>query len=230
MAPKVTPKKVALKKPVIHRTSQAASKKPIISLGTLITLVIFAGIILGIILINRQKESSAAEATPTAGAAITFVFAENSGLLSSIEVKPDSGEAIKLARDEKKAWAFELPAKAEADQGLVEAAASQVSALQIVDSLPADADPSVFGFDSPAYTLAFDFAGKTRTLEVGDATPTNSGYYVRVDGGKIVIVGLSGIDAITNLVVAPPYVSTPVPEAAPVEATSAPEISITPTP
>lgn len=220
MARKVTPKKVTLKKPVVRRSSQAASKKPIIGLGTLITIVVFAAVILLALLLNRQKETpdTTAETTPTKG--ITFVFNENDGALSSIEVKPNEGEAVKLVRDAENIWAFELPAKAEADQGYVEAAAAQVSALQIIDTLSANAKPSTFGVGAPIYLITLEFAdGKTHTLEVGDATPTNSGYYVRIDRNRIVITDLSGIDQLTQLVSFPPYVSTP-----------APEVDVTPTP
>ncbi len=232
---KTTTKKVVLKKPVVRRSSQAASKKPIIGLGTLITIVVFAGVILFGLFLNRQQEKSAAEATPTKGT--TFVFGQSDGTLSSIEVKPSEGETVKLVSDAKNTWAFELPAKVEADQGLVAAAASQVSALQVVTTLPANADPSVFGLDAPVYVITLGFGGKSRVLEIGSATPTNSGYYVRVDKGEIVIVDLGGIDALTQLVSSPPYLNTPTPTAIPATptlvaptVTPAPEASVTPTP
>jgi len=239
MARKVTPqktppKKVILKKPVIRRSSQAASKKPIIGLGTLVILVIFAGTFLFGLILARSKESAAAEATPTEG--ITYVFEKSEGIVSSIEVKPNEGEAVKLVRDDKNVWAFELPAKAEADQGLVEAAASQVSALQVIKSLAEDADPSTFGFDAPAYVIKFEFGdGKGRSLEIGDSTPTNSGYYVRVDKGGIMIADLSGIDSLTQLVDFPPYLPTPTPETTPTPSAlppppATPEAGATPTP
>ncbi len=217
MAPKVTPKKkVALKKPVIRPSSQAAANKPIISLGTLITVVIFAAIILSAIYINQKKESDLAAATPMAGEEIIYLFSEKDGVLSSIQIAPATGSATKLARDEKNVWAFELPAKAEADQGLVEAAAGQVSALQIIDTLPKDADPVTFGLDAPVYIIKIKFdKGKTHMLSVGDSTPTNSGYYVRAEDGKIMIVDLSGIDALTQLAIYPPYLSTATPEVTP---------------
>ena len=174
-------------------------------------LVVFAAVVLLALFVNRQKENTDTEATPTKG--ITFVFGKGEAPLSSIEVKPSEGEAVKLARDAKNTWAFELPAKAEADQGLVESAASQVSALQVVDTLSADANPSTFGFDAPAYVITVKFGeGKARILQVGDATPSGNGYYVRVDKGRIMIADLSGISALTQLADFPPYLYTPTPE------------------
>ncbi len=228
MARKVTPKKIALKKPVVRRSSQAAAKKSIIGTGTLVTLVVFAAVILLGIFVNRQKESAAAAATPIKGT--TSIFGQSDGTLVSIEIKSKTGETTQLARDAKNIWALELPAKAEADQGAVEAAASQVSALQIVKTLDA-ADLSIFGLDAPAYVITLKFAdGKTRALEIGSATPTNSGYYARVDKNKIIITDLSGIDALTNMVAAPPYLNTPTPATLPSTPTLIAPIEATPTP
>ena len=258
MAPRSTKKaKVALKKPVVRRSSQAASKKPIISVGTLVALVVFAAIVLAIVLINRQKETAAAEATPAQVQEFKPLFTEASAL-TGIEIKPKEGAVVKLARDAKNAWAFELPVKAEADQGMVESAASQVYALQIVQSVSANADPSVFGFDAPSYVITFKFGdAKPRVLEVGDKTPSENGYYVRLDKGDIVVADVNGIEALALLVTAPPYLYTPTPEPAatetalpptptlaaptgetptpaaeltPTAATPAPETSVTPTP
>jgi hypothetical protein len=115
----------------------------------------------------------------------------------------------------------------------VEAAATQLTSLRVVGEVKGDAE--IFGLDTPAYAINIEFAeGKTRLLEVGDNTPTNSGYYVRLDRGKILIVGLSGIDSLTNLVIFPPYASTPTPSPQPPTATPVPpvetEAAVTPTP
>jgi hypothetical protein len=138
---------------------------------------------------------------------------------------------MRVARNEKNIWAVELPTKAEANQGSAEAAATQASALQIIS--PIDGKPSVFGLDNPAYTITIGFAnGKKHVLEVGDSTPTKSGYYVRVDNNKMLIADLSGIDALLQLASSPPYLNTPVPTSLPATETpvSPAEATVTPTP
>lgn len=200
-------------------------------------LVIFAAIVLFGVLWNRQKETKAAEATPTAG--LTKVFDVAEGNPSSIEIKPAEGETVQIKRDENKAWVVEQPLKLEADQGMAEAAASQLTALNVMNDV--SGEPSVFGLDKPAYVVTIEFdGGKTHTLEIGDRTPTNSGYYVRLDNSKMMIVETSGIDALTNMVFAPPYLSTPTstplpPTPTPVPPTETPtpagtESTATPTP
>jgi hypothetical protein len=213
MARKVDPKKT-LKKPIV-RISKSENKKPILGLGTLVTLVLFGLLVLGVLYINRQDESPAADVTPTPG--VTYVFEKwEDTVINGIEVKPAEGDAVKVVRSEKGVWEIELPKKAEADQGLAESAASQATALQIVSAIDS-AKLDIFGLDKPAYIITIDLeGGEKRVLEVGDATPTNSGYYVRLDKKTTVIVDLSGIDALTQLVTFPPYVSTPTPVATPI--------------
>lgn len=227
-----TPKKAAPKKARAVRKEASAPKptKPVFRTGTWISVLLLAALIGGAYLINKNKETAPdVEATPITEPA--FIFGADS-IVSGIEVKPTDGETVKVARSEDGAWAVELPFETEANQGAVEAAASQITALRIISEIN-DADPSIFGFDTPAYLITVTFGDeKISKLEVGDATPTNSGYYVRVDGEKMVIVGLSSIDALTTLALFPPYLNTPTPTALPSTPTPvpSPEASATPTP
>ncbi len=241
MARKVTSTikpKAAPRKPSAARKEPAPIKrqKPVFRFGTILTVVLFAGLIVLAFYLKKQKETTAAEETPTGQ--LSFVFTETDGAPTSIEVKPAAGDPVKVARNADKAWAIELPFKAEADQGSAEAAASQVSALRILDKI--DSDPNnIFGFDNPTIVINIEFAdGKKHALEVGDVTPTNSGYYVRVDGEKMYIVSMDGIDSLAQLATFPPYLNTPTPSplpptetpVPPTEALSTPGATVTPAP
>ncbi len=54
-------------------------------------------------------------------------------------------------------------------------------------------------------------SGVSHKIEVGNLTPTSSGYYVRFDGGKIYVIEQSGIDALLNLLTTPPFPATATP-------------------
>ncbi len=222
--------------------ASAKPQKPMFRAGTWITLILLAALIGITVYLNRKKENTA-EATPTSEE-ITYVFAATEGTASSIEIKPADGDAqrVRIARNEQNVWAIELPLEAEANQGLAEAAATQISALKVVS--PIDGKLDIFGLDHPAYIITIKFSGdKQHTLEIGDSTPTNSGYYVRVDKDKMMITDLSGIDSLLQLVNFPPYLntltptptltSTPLPVTeTPVPSTESttPEATVTPTP
>ena len=209
------------------RTKSAARQsKPIFRTGTWVALLVFAAIIAAIVYLNRNPiEDAESEITPIAEEAP--LFAEGS-VVTSIEVKPLEGETVKLERNESQAWVLTQPDEVEADQGLAEAAASQITALRIVTEVDNSKDPSIFGFDQPAYILTIGFEGGTTSiLEVGDTTPSENGYYVRMDGDKFYVVALSGIGSLTNLASAVPYLNTPTPIPT---ATSTPLPTATPVP
>ncbi|MDP1716000.1 MAG: DUF4340 domain-containing protein [Anaerolineales bacterium] len=227
-------------KPITRKpkaTPLRKQQKPIFRTGTWFTLLLLAALIGFTYYLNSKEPIAELEATPAREE--TFVFGEQDGNITSIEIKPTdaNGETVKVARGSENVWALELPFATEADQGLVEAAASQVAVLRIVSEV--DADASILGLDQPAYVITIEFAdGTKRTLEVGDNTPTNSGYYVRLDRKKIMILTLSGIDSLTALTRFPPYLNTPTPSPLPptttpdppTEAASTPEAAVTPTP
>jgi len=209
------------------------ARKPVVRTGTWITVLVFAALVGLALYLRNRAQVPEGDATPAT--TVTYVFTAEDGLPSSIEVAPAAGEPVRIARNADNAWALELPEAAEADPGLAEAAASQVSALRILDEI--DLAPDILGLDVPAYEIKIKFTGGSEhRLEVGDTTPTNTGYYVRVDGEKTVIVALSGLESLLNLAATPPYLNTPTPSPLPPTGTPVPaatgtlELPVTPTP
>lgn len=213
MATKTTKKTVkksarAVKPPRIPKSPQ--QERPFLRSGTWGALAAIVLVIAGVFYVNRQAEVKA-NATPTPGEEETFVFEEDV-VVTGIEIAPAEGDAVRLERNDEKEWALTKPEKTEASQGAAEAAASQIGALKIILPIENAEDPAVFGFDKPDYVITVDFEdGTTSVLEVGDLTPSENGYYVRVDGEKVYVTALSGIDALTSLTIFPPYLNTPTP-------------------
>ncbi len=143
-------------------------------------------------------------------AEIAYLFASEDGAPTSIRVESQTGEVVELARNAENAWALILPSEASAEQGSSEAAASQLTSILINDRLP-NISPKDVGLDVPAYKLTVKFTnGVERIAEIGVITPTENGYYVRIDG-EIVIVSRNAIDALIGLLTNPPYAETPTP-------------------
>jgi hypothetical protein len=241
--PKTTkPKKkpsAAPKRASSSTSKRYTSTKPVIRSGTITALVTFLLVVAVSVYISQKKETDAATATPVGGET-TYVFTEVDGILTSIKIEPSVGETVQIDRNAENIWELILPTKTEANQSTAEAAATQLSALSIVTS-EIKGEPSIFGLDEPAYVITVTFTGgQTHVLEVGDAAVTNNGYYVRLDKTKIMLVSLSGIDALTQLAIFPPYLNTPTPTALPPTETPAPvletstaapaEVTVTPTP
>jgi hypothetical protein len=216
--------------PKPRRRAQAAAKTaaPVFRTGTWAALILLAALIVFAIFLNKKKEAASAAATPTAG--ITYVFTETDGSTSGIEIKSSDGQSVKVEKGADGAWTLTQPLEAAADQGSAQAAMDQIRTLQLQGELDKVA-LDILGLDHPAYTITITFdGGKQRILEIGAVTPTNSGYYCRLDGNRLVILNKTNVDALLNLLKAPPYRETPTPSPLPPTETPAAVIEATPTP
>jgi hypothetical protein len=102
-------------------------------------------------------------------------------------------------RDAEEFWALTEPVEAKADQAAAEAAASQVTAMRILDTIP-NVDFKIVGLENPEYVLTVKFtSGGERTVDIGVITPTESGYYVRDAEGEVVIVSRDAIEPLIGL-------------------------------
>lgn len=181
---------------------------------------------------NRPETTSGAEATTTAvptSVEISYLFPAEDGTPSSIRMEAKAGETVEVARDAENAWVLIEPAKTKADQASAEAAASQITTIQVLDSVPEDVAPADVGLEVPEYVLTIKFtSGTERTIAVGVITPSESGYYARDTAGKIVIVSKDAIDSLLGLLQNPPYAETPTPNPTPTETAAVPPASQTP--
>jgi hypothetical protein len=177
---------------------------------------------------NRPSKINASTPTATAG---SFLITQAQGVLQSLHIVDNKGDTFQMQRDLSKAWVVTAPSSGPADQGLAGAAETQVGALSIVTTLNTPPTLSDIGLAVPADTIDLVFVnGTSHTLEIGNLTPTSSGYYVRFDGGKIYVIEKSGIDSLLNLLTNPPFPPTPTSPPTP-ETTGTPTSGIsTPTP
>ncbi len=181
---------------------------------------------------NRAKttDDTAATATATPSAEVTYLFPAEQGTPSSIRVDAKSGKLVEVAQGADKAWMVTEPLRAKADQGSAEAAASQVTTMRVLDSVP-NVDPKIVGLEVPEYVLTVKFtSGVEQTVNVGIVTPTQNGYYVRDTAGKIVIVSKDAVDALLGMLENPPYEATQTPGPAPVTETATPPAAAGTTP
>lgn len=186
---------------------------------TVVYLVILSAL-LGFYAYLRNREQPPAEitVTPEAVEETRYLFSPADGNPASISIVAKTGEAVEVARDADNAWRVIVPVEAAAEQGAAEAAASQVSSLRILGSVP-DMDLELVGIAEPDYILNLKFAnGKERTFKVGVVTPTESGYYVQdAAGGDVLILSKSSLDALIGMLTTPPYAETLTPSPIPTE-------------
>jgi hypothetical protein len=175
--------------------------------STWVVLLILA-LVVGVFIIINGNPLEAAKSTPTASEN-GFLVNQSDGVLQSLSIFDRKGHNFQMQRDLSKTWVITAPTSGVADQALADAAETQVGALRFVTMLETPPVSSDLGLVFPGNTLEMKFvSGTNHTIEVGNLTPTGSGYYVRYDGAKIYVISPSGINALLNMLTAPPYPAT----------------------
>lgn len=177
-----------------------------------VLLAILALMIGAFWLIKYQSDKKAAEATP---ASTGYLAQEADTVLQNIRIYDNDYRIVEITRGTDGLWTVSLPSAGQADQSLAVAAETQLNALRIASKLGAVADLSEYGLTFPAYTIKLSFFnGIQHKIEVGNLTPTSSGYYVQLDDGQVYVVSQYSLDPVLALIQNPPYLPAPTPEAA----------------
>jgi hypothetical protein len=179
---------------------------------TVVYITILLAVVGVYLYLNYRKPSAEPEATPGPDAQVSYLFPAEEGEPTSIEMEAKSGAIVELTRGSEGAWALKQPFEAQAEQGLSEAAASQVMTMRVLEKIT-KIDPEPVGLRDPEYTMIVKFkSGTERTIHIGVVTPTESGYYVQDSaGGDVLIISKSSVDALLGLLTGPPYLETPTP-------------------
>jgi hypothetical protein len=194
----------------------------------IVLLLVLAGVYY---YLNNRQQPAEVELTlePGTEAVQEYLFTAEEGTPTSIRIESKSGETVKVARGADNAWVLTQPIEAKADQGAAEAAASQVTTMRILDTVPG-IDPGIIGLENPEYVLTLEFTGGgERTVDIGVITPTESGYYVQ-DADRTIVVSRSAIDSLLGLLTNPPYLETLTPAPVTLEAGTPSSESATPEP
>jgi len=178
---------------------------------TWILLVILMLVIVAYFVVKNRASATSTEPTRV-GLGNDYLITQADGILQSLRISDNQTRIVQLQRDFNGRWILTLPAPGAADQSLAGAAETQIAALRIVTTLDDQLNLEEAGLDFPSYTIELTFvSGLTHVIEVGALTPTKSGYYISFDAGSLYIVSQSGIDALENLLTAPPFAPTETP-------------------
>src|ERR1044072_9195858 len=104
--------------------------------------------------LNHRAKPADIAITAEPGAEVTQadLFPAADSTPSSIRIESKAGQTVELARDANSAWTLTQPIEAKAEQGAAEAAASQISTMSILDTVP-DIDPKIVGLETPEYEI-----------------------------------------------------------------------------
>jgi hypothetical protein len=197
--------------------------------NTWVLLALFA-VLAGFALFLKYKPASEpveADVTPSATLApVEFLLPTDQGDITSLLIESREGGVVGLELKDN-VWVLTKPFDAAATQTSLQDAVSQLTSFTAISRV--EVDPTVVGLKSPVYTITVGFSsGKSVITQIGDITPTESGYYVRKEDGSILVVDKYGIESLLELFTYPPYVETPTPSPLPPTETLTPSPTSTP--
>ena len=171
--------------------------------STLVLLVVFVALAAGVIFWQRsQDKKGTATATATPGSQLLFHFKGN---ITGLRLEGGSGGVLELGRDAQGAWTLIYPKADATDVPAVEGAVSQLIAAPVISSLEEGPSMEAAGLATPAYRLLIKLDdGSQVVVNIGNVTPTGSGYYVLASGQGMSIVSKFSLEPIIKLLDNPP--------------------------
>ena len=183
--------------------------------NTLILVGVFVALVLVLVFLQR----SAGEETPDladfpTSAPIVTLFDFGSQTVVGLRVRNLDGNEVALQLEDEQ-WRLESAAAEETDSQRVANAVAQIASMRVLNDAPIQASLATIGLEFPRYDvfLTLSDAG-LHEIAVGQASVTNTGYYVIVDGGAPQLVTKSTLDQLIGLLNDPPLLPTPMPEPA----------------
>ena len=204
--------------------------------NTLILFILFLLVLSAYVLFNRQQEQQAALVTPTA--ATQPLWDIDASTITGIQVEDASGRQVRLEQISG-AWVLIDPTAEATDTARAASLATQLGSLTVRWLLETPPAASAMELEPPAYTIRLSLGDGSRlSAEVGAETPTQSGYYVRLNDGRVAVVNSYSVESIVGILDNPPIYLTPtvgltplLPDMLPASEISAtPGVASTPTP
>jgi hypothetical protein len=215
--------------------------------STWIVLVIFAVLVIAIIAWQRfgLKEEPVEPTATVEATEMVFDFSNQS--ITRYSISSADGSLITFEREpETGAWVVVDQPPELADSTQIETGANTLTFLTVSTKLATQPALEAMGLDKPAYVITLTLSnGEEAVLNVGDLTPTGTGYYVQADNDPAVVVSKVEIDTLINMLTTPPLGATYTPTVTMTETTTPtptntltstplptdiPEATVTPTP
>ena len=199
--------------------------------STWVVLALFAVSLLAVFLWQRSKDRETSLATPTPGATQKNYLFEFSDNIVALRLERVGDKSVEFRRDEQNQWIMNWPEGIEIDSAAAESTITQLATLPIATILEESPGLHATGLEPPVYRMLITLdSGDQVIANIGDSTPTGSGYYVLTGERRIFIVSKYSLEPILQLVDKPPLKPTPTPGASleTPSLTESPEATVTP--
>lgn len=180
--------------------------------STWIVLLIFTVVVVFAYFFPKIKQATAKKVVATPTTIILSLFNFENTQIASLRIQDTQGKAVAVKRDEAGLWVLTEPT-GDTDSTAVDSTVNQLLALKPQTNLDQVTDMSIYGLSKPGYYIYVTLnGGEKHTIIVGDVTPTQNGYYIRLDENPPQVVGKYSLDAILGILSKPPFKPTVTPQ------------------
>jgi hypothetical protein len=166
---------------------------------TWILLIIFLLLAGAAYYLQKNPNIKLVAPTPSATQEPAVLPGWNNGDIARIEYKDSQGMQIQLQQDSSGAWMLQPDAKT-VDVGKIEQIRTQILDLRTIASLDTGLNLDVMGLSQPSgIFILTNTQAKQVKIQIGKATPTGTGYYVRIDQNPPIVISKGAVDALLDL-------------------------------
>lgn len=168
---------------------------------TWILLGVFIIALVGTILLENNPDLVKSSQTPTTSPTSPAMMLEGwqSNDIAWMEFLDGQGNQLRIMKNSEGKWVIDSESGDAVDAGTVEEIRSQIAAAQTIAHLDPGYDTDAIGLSIPVYTLTVrNIQGQESVIQIGQMTPTQTGYYVKVDNSAPVVVSKLAIDNIVD--------------------------------
>jgi len=166
---------------------------------TWILLLIFAVLAGGAYYLQQHPIENSAAITPSPTAQPLMIKDWQSSDITMIAFQDNLGMSLSLGKSGEGKWTLQ-PGEETVEAGKVNELLAEIFSAKVITSLDTGYDLAVVGLATPSKKLSLTHSsGKQMEIKIGQATPTNNGYYVQVAQDAPVVISKGAIDSIVGL-------------------------------
>lgn len=181
--------------------------------STIMIVAVFIVLVGVALLLQRTDFGKDAEPTPTEQVRLLTVGSDD---LDQISLEDREGNRAAFFKNEENVWLPEEDGLVIGDSAAFNNALTQLGTLRALSVIADPPEAAVIGIEPPQYRIILTGSdGTTNQMDVGNQTPTGSGYYVRIGQPDVYVVSKFNLDTVLALITSADMIATPTPEATP---------------
>lgn len=179
--------------------------------STLVVVILF-GLLVILAWYVQKNSTGGTEDDVMTSTPMPALFQISEDELSRVQVGSTEDGQLILEKNAQGEWNMVEPSGYETDQDKASSLVNNLLSLTVLNRLETDVSLDVLGLDAPSYRVILkESNGETQTMVIGNITPTDSGYYVKLGEQNPIVVSKTNLGSILEAIDDPPIKITETP-------------------